>query len=189
MQTGETVEIQRRLFTVIEYDRFIEAGVLTEDDPVELINGEVVKMSPISSPHVGCVNRLNRLFSQRLGNEVILHIQNPIHLDKYSEPEPDVVLLKFRDDYYAESLPRPTDVLLLIEVADTSLSYDRRVKVPLYAKAGIREVWVVDVENRLVYVHRNPVKGKYHEALIVKSGDAITPSAFPEMTVSLEEMI
>jgi Uma2 family endonuclease len=189
MVTREPVKIERRLFTIEEYDRFIEVGVLTEDDPVELINGEVIKMSPISSPHVGCVNRLNRLFSQRAGAEVILHIQNPIHIDKYSEPEPDVVLLKYRADYYADSLPRPSDALLLIEVADTSLSYDPQVKVPLYAKAGVGEVWVVDVENRLVYVYRNPIKGKYQETIVIKPGDTIALATFLEMTVMVDEVI
>lgn len=186
---SETVQIERRLFTVKEYDRFIEAGVLTEDDPVELINGEVVKMSPISSPHAGCVARLSMLLSFRLGQQAIIWTQNPVHIDQYSEPEPDVAVLKYRADFYSESLPRPADVLLLIEVADTSLSYDRRVKTPLYAKAGVQEVWIVDVENRLVYVYRNPVKGKYHETLTIKPGDTVTSSAFPEMTVNLEEMI
>lgn len=189
MQTNEMVEIERRLFTVNEYDRFIEVGVLTEDDPVELINGEVVKMSPISSSHVGCVHRLNRLFSQRLSDNVILHIQNPIHVDRYSEPEPDVVVLKYRDDYYSDSLPRPTDVLLLIEVAETSLSYDRRVKVPLYAKAGIQEVWVVNVEEKVIYGYRNPGKGKYQETSIVKPGETLTLTAFPEIVLQVGEII
>ena len=189
MQTSETVEIERRLFTVKEYDRFIEAGVLTEDDPVELINGEVIKMSPISSPHAGCVARLSMLLSFRLGQQVVIWTQNPIHVDRYSEPEPDVAVLKYRADFYSESLPSPADVLLLIEVAETSLSYDRRVKVPLYAKAGIQEVWVVDVEAKLIYGYRTPVKGKYQETYVVKRGETITPVAFPEIVLQVDEII
>ena len=189
MKASDAVEIERRLFTVEEYDRFIEAGVLAEDDPVELINGEVIKMSPISSLHAGCVARLSMMFSLRLSQQVVIWTQNPIHADQYSEPEPDVAVLRYRQDFYAKSLPRPTDIMLLIEVADTSLSYDRRVKVPLYAKVGIVEVWVVDVENRLIYAYRNLVKGKYQETLVVNPGDTITPVAFDEISVRVEEIL
>ena len=189
MVTREPLKIERRLFTIEEYDRFIEAGVLTEDDPVELINGEVVKMSPISGPHAGCVARLSMMFSLQLGQQVVIWTQNPIHIDQYSEPEPDVVVLRYRQDFYTKSLPRPIDVLLLIEVADTSLSYDRRVKVPLYAKVGILEIWVMDVENRLIYVYRNPVNGKYQETLVMKPGDTITPVTFSEILVKVDEII
>lgn len=184
-----SLNIQRRLFTVEEYDRFIEVGVLTEDDPVELINGEVVNMSPISSLHAGCVARLTSLLSFRLGQQAVIWTQNPVHIDRYSEPEPDVAVLKFRNDFYSKSLPRPADVLLLIEVADTSLAYDQQVKVPLYAKAEIQDVWVVDVENRLIYVYRSPAGGEYQETLTHKPGDVLVPVAFPALALRVDEII
>ena len=189
MQTSETVTIERRVFTITEYDQMIKAGILMEDEPVELMSGEIVKKPTTTSRHAGMVSRLSNLLSIGLKNRGIVSVKNPIHLDPYSEPEPDVVVLKYRDDFYSESLPRPTDVLLLTEVADTSLSYDRHVKVPLYAKAGILEVWVVDVENEQIYVYRNPVRGKYQETFVVKRGETIALVAFPEVVLQVDEIL
>src|SRR5580704_10507425 len=131
-----SVQVERRVFTVEEYHRMAEAGILSEDDRVELTDGEIIKMSPSGSRHVACVNRLNAVLTSAIGRAAIVSVQNPFAVNDYSEPQPDIVILKPRNDFYAHSLPTAQDLLLIIEVADTSLSYDRNVKVPAYARAG-----------------------------------------------------
>lgn len=182
------VQVARKLFTVREYDRFIEAGVLTEDDRIELIDGEVLEMSPIGSRHAACVARLTRMFSA-LDEEIIVWVQSPIQAGDYSEPEPDVVILAFRDDFYEMSRPVPEDIYLLIEVADSSLPYDRQIKVPLYAKTGVPETWVVDVEGEAIYVHRNLVKGIYQETFTVGQGETLSPAAFPDLEFEFAKIL
>jgi Uma2 family endonuclease len=144
------MEVKRRRFTVHDYHRMGEAGILHEDDRVELIEGELVEMTAIGTRHFSCVNRLNRLLVMHVGDDAIVSVQNPVRLNEYNEPQPDLTVIRPRD--YLESLPKPEDVLLLIEVSDTTLAYDRGVKLPLYARAGIREVWIVDLlgETQLV---------------------------------------
>jgi Uma2 family endonuclease len=134
------IELKRRRFTVDEYRRMGEVGILDEDERVELIEGEIVEMSPIGRRHAGIVNRLNDLFTFRLRGRAIVAVQNPISLgSKYSEPQPDLTLLRPRADFYADSRPEPPDVLLVVEVMDTSVERDRQVKLPLYARAGVPE--------------------------------------------------
>jgi len=148
-------------FTVAEYHRMAEVGILNEDSRVELIRGQIVDMAPIGAPHLGMVNRLNRLLPGVLAGRGILSVQNPVRLDDGSEPEPDVVVLRPRADDYATAMPCPSDVLLLIEVADTSLDDDRAIKVPLYAENGIAECWIVNLVDRVVEVYRQPGNGRY----------------------------
>ncbi len=154
---------RERPFTVSEYYRLQEAGILTEEDHVELISGRIVTMSPIGSRHAACVDRLTRLLSKQIGESAIVRVQSPILLDDYSEPEPDLTLLVPRDDFYADAHPRPTDVLLAIEVSDTSASYDREIKVPLYAKAGLSAVWLVDLQEGNVETYTDPDDGVYRK--------------------------
>jgi Uma2 family endonuclease len=132
------MEVKRRRFTVHDYHRMGEAGILHEDDRVELIEGELVEMTAIGTRHFSCVNRLNRLLVMHVGDDAIVSVQNPVRLNEYNEPQPDLAVIRPRD--YKESLPMPEDVLLLIEVSDSTLAYDRGVKLTLYARAGIREV-------------------------------------------------
>lgn len=150
------VHVQRRVFTVDEYHRMVEAGILSEDDGVELIEGEIITMSPIGSQHAACVKKLHALLHRQVQQRAILGAQDPVRLDEYSEPEPDIALLKRRDDYYARSHPTPEDVFLIIEVAETFAEYDRRIKLPLYARAGIPEVWLVNLPERIVEVYSEP---------------------------------
>src|SRR5579863_6654097 len=138
----DDVQITRWAISVADYHRIAEAGILGEDDRVELIDGEVRVMSPIGNPHAATVNRYNALLSTLVGKDAIVSVQNPIQLNDMSEPQPDVVLLRFRDDFYADKTPTPADVLLIIEVSDTTLAYDRLEKLPRYALAGIPEVWL-----------------------------------------------
>jgi Uma2 family endonuclease len=180
--------LPQRPFTVAEYDRMIEVGILTEDERIELIEGVIVEMSPIGRRHASYVKRLITLLSRRIGDEVQLDIQNPIHLSDYSEPQPDALLLKLRGDYYIEALPSPADVLLVIEVADTSLDYDRNVKVPLYARAGIPEVWVINLAAETVEVYTQPGDPTYQRVQTRKKGDVLTPTTLPDVTLSVDQL-
>lgn len=163
-----TIQGTRRRFTTQEYHLMGHAGILREDDRVELIEGEIVQIAPIGSRHQGCVNRLNALFFRLGGSWALVHVQGPINLPGDSEPQPDVALLRRRADYYASAHPGPQDVLLLVEVADNSAEYDREVKAPLYARHGITEYWLVDLENGVVEVYRRPQAGAYQQ--VVQAG-------------------
>lgn len=161
-KTIETTEVaaQKHRFTVEEYHRIGEAGIFDETR-VELIDGEIYNISPINSPHGGTVKWLNRLLNRLLGNEYIVSIQDPVTLDNLSEPEPDVAVLKMREDFYTDSHPTPEDILLLIEVADSSLDNDKRVKLPKYAQAGIGEVWIMDINEQCIEVYTHPREDTY----------------------------
>src|SRR3712207_6684546 len=153
------MEVKRRRFTVHDYHRMGEAGILHEDDRVELIEGELVEMTAIGTRHFSCVNRLTRMLVMNVGDDGIVSVQNPVRLNEYNEPQPDVTVIRPRD--YRESLPMPEDVLLLIEVSDTTLAYDRGVKLPLYARAGIREVWIVDLAHEVIERNTDPSGASY----------------------------
>lgn len=152
-------QIVRRRFTVHDYHRMGEAGILHEDDRVELIEGEIVEMAAIGTRHFSCVNSLTRLLIRGVGDDAVVSVQNPVRLNEDTEPQPDLAVLRPRD--YLEALPGPEDVLFLIEVSDTTLSYDRNVKLPLYARAGIAEVWIVDLASETVERHAGPSKDGY----------------------------
>jgi len=184
-----TVQIQKRLFTVDEYHEMGRTGILCEDDRVELIDGEIVQMSPIGRRHAASVNRLNQLFSRHLGTSALVSIQNPVRLDQHSEPEPDVALLRPRSDYYASGHPGPSDVLLIIEVAETSVDFDREVKIPRYAEAGIPEVWLVDLSADAIDIHRSPTAAAYVQVQTVSGTDHLAPLALPQLKLSANEII
>ena len=184
--TMETA-LPRHRFTVADYHRMVEAGILTENDRVELIRGEIVVMAPIGSPHSACVCRLNEAF-EPLGATTLRSSQNPVVLMD-SEPEPDFLLLARRDDYYAGAHPTPADVYLLVEVADSSQRFDRGVKGPLYASNGIREYWIVDLETDRVEVHRSPEERRWREVSIPGRGDSVALEAFPEFVVPLDDVL
>jgi len=183
------VQLLKRLFTVEEYHRMAEAGILGEDDRVELLDGEIVAMSPIGSRHAGLVNRLTRLFSQRAGDQVIVSVQNPIRLGEHSEPQPDLALLRPRADFYAEAHPGSEDVLLVVEVAETSAAYDREVKVPLYARYGIPEVWVVDPAGDSVEVYRHPSPQGYQDVQTLRRGESVAPLLLPEICLAVDVIL
>lgn len=182
------VDIQKRLFTSDEYETMLVAGILSEDDRVELIEGEILKMSPIGSPHAGSLNRLNALFSHLVGR-AILSVQNPVRLNDLSEPQPDFALLRPRADFYRDAHPRPDDVLLIVEVADASLAFDRRVKAPLYGMNGIAELWVVDLEGRAIEVYRKPSVRGYLEVRRCERGSSLGVLAFPGIELSVAEIL
>lgn len=179
----------RRWFTTSEYNRMAEAGILTEDDRVELIEGEIVEMSPIGSRHAACVNRLNMLLSGQAGQDSIVSVQNPIVVDDYSEPEPDVAALRMRDDYYAHQLPTASDGLLVIEVADTSAETDRGVKIPLYARTGVPLTILIDLPRELIEVHSEPVNGQYQSVQIFRRGDEVRFKTLPRLRLSADAIL
>ena len=148
----------------------LEAGILHEDDPLELIDGQLVVMSPINDPHVVCINRLNRLFVEGTDPEIAVSIQNPVRIDEHNEPEPDVVL-----STNLRGAPQPDDVLLLVEVSDSTLAYDRDVKTPLYARAGIPEVWIVNLDDQEIEVHREPDGDVYRTRHLAGLDDTVAP--------------
>ncbi|HEX7157047.1 MAG TPA: Uma2 family endonuclease [Burkholderiaceae bacterium] len=173
--------------TVYEYHQLATAGVLDEDDRVELIEGRLVAMSPIGSRHAGTVTLLVRLLSRAVGDRAWVWVGNPVALSDLSEPQPDLALLKPRPDPYIEALPQAADVLLLIEVADSSLRFDRAVKVPLYARHGIAEYWLIDVERRRVTVFSDPGEQGYRVEAEVVEG-VLSAKLLPEARVRLDEL-
>lgn len=184
-----SIQLIRHRFTADEYHQMAEAGVLRDDDRVELIEGEIVDMTPIGARHGAVVDRFNHTLVRSCGDRAIVRIQGSIRLGPHSEPQPDVVLLRPRPDFYESAVPGPEHVLLLIEVADASLLYDRTVKLPLYARAGIREVWLVDLVRNHVEVHRDPTQDGYRRSETHGPGDRLGPTAFPDLHLSAADIL
>ncbi|MFH1610025.1 MAG: Uma2 family endonuclease [Candidatus Bipolaricaulota bacterium] len=181
--------VVKHRFTVEEYHKMREAGLFTEDDRVELIAGEIVEMTPISSRHAACVKRLNRLFPQKLGERALVSVQDPIRLGEHAEPQPDLALLKPRKDFYSSDHPGPQDIFFLVEVAETSTDYDREVKLPLYARAGIPEVWLVDLERETIAIYGKPSGQGYQEERHFRRGQGFSSSALPGLTLTADEVL
>lgn len=179
--------IKKRLFTAEEYHRMGEVGVLRHDERVELIDGEVIEMSPIGSRHAGCVRRLNRLLGRQLGDDFLLDIQNPVRLNGGLEPQPDLAVV--RDKEYGDFLPVPEDVLFLIEVADTSLAYDRNVKLPAYARAGIREVWIVDLAGEIVERYTRPSAEGYRLTARAGRGEELGSEVLQDISIQTDAVL
>lgn len=183
------VELLRRKFTVEEYYKMAEMGILKAGDRVELIRGEIVEMSPIGTRHAACVSRLTRLLTIRLGNRATASPQNPVRLDNDSEPQPDVALLQPREDFYEEQHPQPADIFLLIEVADTTVESDRSIKIPLYAENNIAEVWLVNLPENCLEVYRQPTATGYQSVGNFYRGDRLSLQAFPDVSLSVDEVL
>ncbi|MEZ4730346.1 MAG: Uma2 family endonuclease [Caldilineaceae bacterium] len=183
-----TVQSLRRRFTVDDYHKMIDAGILCEDDRVELLDGEIHDMSPIDSIHAANVNRLNRLLTRYLDDQAIVSVQNPLLLNDYSEPQPDLLLLRWRDDFYEEHHPTPADTLLVIEVANTSVTSDRTAKLPRYAAAGVPEVWIVNIKQRVIEQYTQPDGDEYGNRKIVRRGVIITTCVTPALELPLERI-
>lgn len=184
-----TLNVTRKLFTVSEYDQMIAAGIFEEDDRVELVGGEIVEMSPISVRHALCVNKLSQQLIRNLGREVMVSVQNPIQLDELSEPEPDIVIVQLQENVYTTSHPYPKNILLLIEVAETSLAYDLNVKLPRYAAAMIAETWIVDLNKDEVKVYRQPTVDGYGETAVYHPNDTLSPTAFPKLQITVKDIL
>jgi len=183
------VDLKRRRFTVDEYEQMGRVGILGEDDRVELLDGEIVEMTPIGVRHAECVNRFTRQLVLVFDDVAVVLVQNPIRLSERSEPQPDLALVHRRPGLYASSHPLAMDVLLIVEVADASIEADRRVKIPLYARAGIPEVWLVDLNQDTVTAYRDPDRGAYSTAQVVRRGEGLAPGAFPERVLPITDLL
>jgi Uma2 family endonuclease len=183
------VRVVRRSFTVEEYYRMAEAGILSEDDRVELLEGEIVEMPPIGSRHASSVDRLTQLFAERVRHRAILRVQNPVRLGPRTEPQPDLALLRPRPDFYAQAHPGPQDVFLIVEVGETSADFDREIKVPLYARAGVPEVWLLDLGAGHVEVYREPTAQGYRDVHRLQRGQRLAPEAFPDLDLAVDEIL
>jgi Uma2 family endonuclease len=184
-----SLQYKKRLFSVDEYHQMITAGIIKEDDRVELIDGEIIAMPPIGPSHASNVDRLTSIFYFNLGNTIIVRIQSPIQLNDYSEPQPDVAILKYRSDFYKNNHPKPEDILLVVEIAETSVEYDRSFKIPRYAQSNIIETWLFDLKNKRIEMHRNPMNDIYQEIRIAQKGQQISCINFPNITFSVDDLL
>lgn len=184
-----TAALQRHPFTINEYHRMRDARIFAEDDRIELIDGEIIKMAPIGPRHAACVDRLLNFLIRKLGEAAIARSQNPIELSDHSEPQPDIALVKFREDFYAEAHPTPDDILIAIEVADTTAENDRQIKIPSYARAEIQEVWLIDLPSDRIEIYTQPNSGIYQEVRTVLRGQKIISPAFPNLKLKADDVL
>ena len=186
---ARSVEFAKHSFTAEEFERMGEAGIFRQGARLELIEGEIFQMSPIGSPHAACVNFLSRLLNRLFGDSHIVATQNPVRLNDTSEPQPDICLLRWRDDFYRSAHPGPADLLLLIEVADTTVVTDRSVKVPLYAGAGIAETWLVNIPEGQIEIYSTPSGGSYQRTEVFGRGAEARSHAVEGLAVSVGELL
>ena len=188
-ESRPTTALEPYRFTIAQYFAIAEAGILKEGERVELIDGVIVTMSPMGNPHRATVNRLSRMMFGDVGTRAIVQVQCPITLDHRTMPEPDLALLRERADFYESEDTYPDDVLLVVEVADSSVDYDRHEKLARYAMAGIPEVWITVLPERIIESHTQPVGGQYNNKRIYAPGDIISPGCFPDIALSVSEIL
>ena len=176
-------------FTADQYQQMGDAGILAKDARVELLEGEIYERTPIGSWHNGSLNAMLMFFAGKLADRAVVQVQGSFRLSPNSEPEPDLLVLHFRPDFYRSALAGPEDVLLLMEVADASLGYDRDFKLPLYAAAGIGEVWIVNRTDERTEIYREPRAGRYEQVELRERGSTVTPLAFPDLTIQVAEIL
>ena len=183
------IAISKRRFTTDDYLRMVHAGILSEHDRVELIDGEVVAMTPIGPRHGACVDRTNRAMVTTVGDKAIVRVQGSIRLDLYHQPEPDLVLLRPQADFYASRLPGPTDILLIVEIAESSIDYDREVKARVYAELGIREYWLADLNANLLSCYSSPLGGVYLSLQQYQRGQSVAPQMLPDCPIPVDVLL
>ncbi len=184
-----SVVLDRYLWSVEEYERLGETGFFDEDDRVELIRGDILTMSPVGDRHIGRVNALTELLRDKLGKTVVLAIQNPIRLNKASEPQPDISILKRRADFYGKQKAGPQDIWLLIELSDSTLEFDKQVKIPMYAESEVAEVWIVDLKFGVVSQYGEPFAGQYRHVANARKGESITTRNVLKLTLTADEIL
>ena len=180
--------IQRHLLTLDAYHKMDEAGIFHEDDRVELIEGMLIDMAPIGSDHAGQVIQLNAVLNTAFSGRVLVSQQNPIRLGEHSEPQPDVAILRLREDFYRTSHPQPQDILLLIEVSGTTARYDREIKVPLYARHDIPEVWLIDLQHKQLEIYRQPSADGYRQILRPAKDERISPALLADASLAISDL-
>ncbi|MDQ7074120.1 MAG: Uma2 family endonuclease [Gammaproteobacteria bacterium] len=188
MATAAPFEPHPHGFSIADYHRMVESGILSAQDHVELITGEVIDMAPIGSQHAGIVKKLSHLCNQAAAHAAIISVQDPVILSDLSEPQPDIALLHYRDDFYSSAHPRAEEIYLIIEVADSTLRYDRTVKLPLYAQAEIPEIWIVNVEGKALEIYRQPIDGTYQQQHRLETLGEISLEALPAITLDLKSL-
>jgi Uma2 family endonuclease len=176
-------------FTVDDYQRLGQCGILHEDSRVELIDGQVVPMSPIGERHAGRVNYLTETLVRLVGTDGIVTVQNPVTLDRRSQPQPDLAIVRRRPEFFGTATPTPADTLLVIEVADSSVEYDREIKIPLYARTDIPEVWLCDLPGDRVEIYRDPHPGGYAGVRTARRGDTVEALHLPGVTLTVENVL
>ncbi|HMS42065.1 MAG TPA: Uma2 family endonuclease [Pyrinomonadaceae bacterium] len=176
-------------FRVEDFRRMTEAGILPEESGWEIIDGYLIDKMSIGSKHASIVRRLSKLLERKFGDTTQISGQNPVYLDEFNEPEPDIALLKPRDDFYEESHPTPKDVLLLIEVSNSTIEFDRDIKKTLYAEAGIVEYWIVNLPDETVEVYSQLKNGNYHLVRIIEKGEMIESNAVEKLKLTVEEIL
>ena len=181
--------VVKHRFNTREYYQMAQAGVLKPDARVELLDGEILDMSPIGPFHGGVVNDLGRLFNQVSRGRWVVSIQNPLHLDDHSEPQPDLMLLRPAPDNYKRRHPGPEQVFLLIEVGDASLDHDRERKIPAYGRADIKESWLVNLADETVEIYREPHLNGYQSTTILRAGAMARPLAFPDVALDIADLM
>lgn len=179
----------RHLFTTAEYHTMADAGVFAEDDRLELIEGEVFQMPPVGHRHAAQVKRLLSILGEAFRGRAILGVQDPIHLDDFSEPQPDLAVLRRKNDFYADEHPGPEDIFLVVEVADSTLEFDRRRKLPLYERSGVQEVWIANLVDGFLEVYREPTPHGYRQTLRLSREDKITLTAFPDIELLVGDLL
>ena len=189
IQQPVIAEPKRHRFTVADFYRMAEVGIFHEDSRVELIDGEIIDMVPIGPRHVRGVNHLTQSLVIGIDGRAIVSIQNPIRISEHNEPQPDATLLRHRDDDYSTGLAAPEDVLLVVEVADSSVEYDRQTKARLYANAGIPDYWIHDVGRDHLLVHRDPTDAGYATTRVYRRGERISPLAFPDLVIRVDDIL
>lgn len=182
------MQLETKKFTVEQYEKMAEIGFLEADERVELLGGEIIYMSPIGRRHAAFVSRLHQIFNDVLTKKIIIWEQNPVILDDYSEPQPDLVILKAKADFYESAKPIAEDVFLLVEISDSTLAKDRNIKIPLYAKANIQEVWLVNLNEDTVEVYRHPIQDKYNSFNTYKLGNNLSILAFPDVEITVDQI-
>ena len=182
------LELPRYRFTIAEYEQMGTAGIFDEDDRVELLDGDIIPMSPIGSVHASVVNRLTRILARLAGDSAIVQVQGPLRLAEHWEPQPDLVVLRARPDFYRDNLPSGDDVLLVVEVADSTARQDRW-KLQAYASTGIPEAWLVDLQADVVVSHSEPAGESYQLIQPVRRGESLTPRAFPNASIQVADVL
>ncbi len=184
-----SVRTIRLRFTVDDYYRMIDLGMLKDVEKAEIIEGELVKQMPIGKAHAATVKKLAEILRDELGKSVTYSVQDPIRLDEFNEPQPDIALLERRDDFYRQRQPFAEDVLLLIEVSDSTLDYDRNRKIPLYAKAEIKEVWLINLQNSTIEVHFQPREFSYSVVKVLRKGEIVKSEAIPNLEIEVDKIL
>ncbi|WP_346291192.1 Uma2 family endonuclease [Sphaerothrix gracilis] len=186
------MQVLKRSFTVAQYHQMAEAGIFTPDERIELIEGEVITVAAIGFRHAACVDRAAQLFFRKFGDKAIVRVQNPVQLGDRSEPQPDIALLHPKADFYATQHPTAADIFLIVEVADSSLEYDRQVRVPLYAQQNVIEVWLIDIEHSALSVYQQPLSGKYQTVKAYgcdQCDQSLSCLAFPEISIAMADLL